>query len=205
MEIRKDGVNLRSEPNLALLKLCDGRKRVYISADNIIYIHDAATGSYLGEFTPLRDVETAVADNFYQAVYIPDENDRSGVYAYEPDGSDYKRRGTNRFGGGGIFEKDGEGIVVYTHKIDGKDTGRGLIIVADQRKPVTDFEFFDRQTWSHLGTLRIPGVSNTDGIASTQQALPGYPLGLFAVVNDDSSVVCVGWDKIFEATGLKSE
>jgi hypothetical protein len=204
-EIRKEGVNLRSEPNLALLKLRDGSKRIYISADNIVYLHDAATGRYLGEFTPLRDVETMVADNFYQAVYIPDENDRSGIYAYGPDGSDYKRSGTNRFGSGGIFEKDGEGIVVYIHKIDGQDTGRGLIIVADQRKPVTDFEFFDRKTWSHLGTLRIPGVANTDGIASTQQALPGYPLGLLAVVNDDSTVMGVGWDRIFEVIGLELE
>ena len=93
--------------------------------------------------------------------------------------------------------------MVYTHKTDRKDTGRGLIIVADQRKPATDFEFFDRRSWSHMVTVRIRGVSNTDGIASTQRPLPGYPLGLFAAVNNDSSVMCVGWDKIFKATGLK--
>ena len=201
MEVTKEGRHRRKEPNLALLKLRDGRKRIYVTADNIIYIHDATTGQFLGEFTPLKGVETIVGDNFYQVVYVPDENDRSGIYVYEPDGSHYTRSGTNRFGSEGIFQKDGEGILVYASKIDEKDTGRGLIIVADQRKPVTDFEFFDRISWLHLGTVRIRGVSNTDGIASTQRPLPGYPLGLFVAVNDDSTVVGVGWDKILEAIG----
>ena len=86
---------------------------------------------------------------------------------------------------------------------NGGDTGRGLLIVADQRDDQTDFELFDRQTWQHLGSLRIEGVSNTDGIASTQQVLPGYPLGIFAAINDDDTIVGVGWDKILTATGLK--
>ena len=202
MEIHKDGANLKSEPNLALLKLHNGSKRIYISADKIIYIHDAATGRYLGEFKSLREVETMVADNFYQALYIPDENNRSGVYAYKPDGSHYPKSGTNRFGGEGIFEKDGEGILVYARETGGQDNGEGLIVVADQRKPESDFEIFDRKSWTHLGTFRIPGVSNTDGTASTQRSLPGYPHGLLAVVNDDTSVVCVGWDKVLQATGL---
>ncbi len=201
MKISKEGINLKSEPNLALLKLRDGTKRIYISADEIVYIHDATTGRYLGEFTPLKGLETMVGDSFYQVLYIPDENDRSGVYAYQADGSTYKKGGKNRFGGS-VFEKDAEGIIVYVHHIDGRDTGKGLIIVADQREPMTDFKFFDRQSWFYLGTVRIRGVSNTDGIASTQQPLPGYPLGLITVVNNDRSVVGVGWDDIFEATGL---
>lgn len=45
-------------------------------------------------------------------------------------------------------------------------------------------------------------MDNTDGIASTQQPLPGFPLGLFAAVHDDRSVQLVGWDVILEATGL---
>ena len=96
-------------------------------------------------------------------------------------------------------------MVYIISTIRGKDTGEGLIIVADQRKPLTDFEVFDRKSWFHLGTFRIQGVSNTDGIASTQQVLPGYPHGIFAAVNNDSSVVGVRWDKIFKGAGLKFE
>ncbi len=45
-------------------------------------------------------------------------------------------------------------------------------------------------------------MANTDGVASTQQAMPGFPLGLFAAINDDRSVAGIGWDAILGATGL---
>lgn len=75
-------------------------------------------------------------------------------------------------------------------------------MISDQRKPQTEYEFFDRQSWQHLGTLKITGVSNTDGVGSIQAARPGFPLGLFAAINDDGTTVGVGWDVIFAATGL---
>ncbi len=135
-------------------------------------------------------------------IYIPDENDRSGIYAYNPDGSPHERNGSHNFGDG-VFQSDAEGIILYTCPADGNgDDGRGLIVVADQGDEQTDYEFFDRQTWDHLGTLWLEGVSNTDGIASTQRPLLDYPLGLFAAVDDDTSTVGLGWDKILQATGL---
>jgi hypothetical protein len=42
-------------------------------------------------------------------------------------------------------------------------------------------------------------VSNTDGIASTQQSSPQYPDGIFAAIEDDSSVAGAGWDKVLDA------
>ena len=54
---------------------------------------------------------------------------------------------------------------------------------------------------SSLGTLRLEGISNTDGIASTQRPLPDYPLGLFAAIDDDAATAIVGWDVILEAIG----
>ncbi len=48
----------------------------------------------------------------------------------------------------------------------------------------------------------MDGVSNTDGIASTQRPLPDYPLGLFAAIDDDRRVAAVGWDVILSVTGL---
>jgi hypothetical protein len=82
------------------------------------------------------------------------------------------------------------------------DEGEGLIVVADQKEDETDLEVFDRKTKEHLGKINIAGVNNTDGIAITQQSSPEYPLGLLAVIDDDTSTVGVGWDVIRAKTGL---
>jgi myo-inositol-hexaphosphate 3-phosphohydrolase len=195
--------NLKSEPNITLLKHVNGQTWVYVSADDIVYIHDAQTGTKIGQFEPARGLETLAADDFYQVIYVPDENNKTGIYAYNPVGTPHERGGTNNFGGGGIFQSDAEGVVLYTCPAgDGGDNGSGFLIVAEQKSDQTDFEFFDRQTWVHLGTVRLEGVSNTDGTASIQKALPDYPLGLFAAINDDKGVAGVGWAKILGATGL---
>ncbi|MBK7378755.1 MAG: phytase [Ignavibacteriales bacterium] len=199
----KAGVNLHSEPNLTILKLTNGDKRIYVSADDIVYVHDAVSGDYIDEFTPETGLETMAADNFYQRIYIPDENGGSGLYVYNPDGTAYLQNGTNHFGNG-IFDADAEGIIIFNCPAqNGVDSGYGLIVVSDQIISGTNhYEFFDRQTWEYLGTLKLTGVSNTDGIASLQQYLPDYPAGLFAALNNDSKVAAIGWDDIFSALGL---
>jgi hypothetical protein len=193
----KAGVNLQTEPNLAILNLTNGNKNIYVSADFPVYIHDAVTGNYINEFVPTEGLETMAADSFYQRLYIPDENNRTGIYVYNPDGTAYTDNGSNLFGTS-QFNSDAEGILVYKYPLnDLVDMGNGFIVVADQIVSRTDFEFFDRITWEHLGTLRINGVANTDGIASYPYPLPGYPLGVFAAIDNDQSVAIVGWDKIF--------
>src|SRR6185503_7430876 len=146
-----------------------------------------------------------LADDFYQMILVPEEQGplgNVGVYAYHPDGSPFEKAGTNRFGNNGEFNSDEEGILLYTFPAHGtSDDGRGFIVVSDQRSDVTEFEFFDRQTWAHLGALRLQGVSNTDGIASTQRALPGYPLGVFAAINNDTTTALIGWHAVFSAIG----
>jgi hypothetical protein len=83
--------------------------------------------------------------------------------------------------------------LVYTCTAkDTTDRGQGFIVVADQLPGQTEFEFFDREKWSHLGILKIKGVSNTDGIASFQKASPAYPWGIFVAVNNDRTTVGVG-------------
>lgn len=142
------------------------------------------------------------ADSYHRVVYIPDENSRSGVYAYDPGGKPLERNGRRRFGENAVFAEDAEGIVIYAHAVGGKDTGEGVIVVADQRQDATELELFDRVSWAHRAVVRIKGVSNTDGIASIQQPFPGFRQGLLAVVDNDTSVVLVGWHTIFAATGL---
>ena len=199
----KAGVNLHSEPNLTILKLTNGDKRIYVSADDIVYVHDASNGNYLFEFIPEVGLETMAADNFYQRIYIPDENGGSGLYVYNPDGSVYTENGSNHFGQG-VFDQDAEGIIIFNCPAqNGVDSGYGMIVVSDQIISGTNqYEVFDRQSWEYLGTLKLTGVSNTDGIATFQQNLPDYPAGVFAALNNDSKVAAIGWDDILSALGL---
>jgi hypothetical protein len=208
------GTAYHDEPNLALLDLPDGSQRLYVSDDNIIYIHDPATGELLGDFNPLpgnKTLETMIADPLAQVLYVPDENGHDGVYAVNPDGQAYTRNGTTVFGGDDIIDADGEGILIYTcYAEDGSDIGSGFIAVSDQIEETSignDYEFFDRQTWAYLGKLKLKRpdgdfVANTDGIASTQQHSDAFAQGLLAAIDDDSAVVGVSWRKILEATGL---
>jgi len=194
-------VDLQDEPNIDLLSHDNGETWAYVSAEQILYIYNAETGDSLDQFQPLKGLETVLADDLHQILYIPDENDRTGIYAYQADGTPYLKDGRNQFGSG-VFQSDAEGIVLYHCPPTAPDNGSGFIVISDQVASQTEFEFFDRQSWEHLGTLLIDGVANTDGIASTQQALPGYPLGIFAAINDDTSTVGIGWDKVFKAMGI---
>jgi myo-inositol-hexaphosphate 3-phosphohydrolase len=195
------------ENNLDLLKQTNGQKLIYVSDDQNVHRFVVDTWEHLGAFAPpVSSIETVLADDYYQLILVPEEQGplgNPGVFAYHPDGTPFLKNGTNRFGNNGEFDSDEEGILLYAFPGAGtNDSGNGFYVVSDQRSDQTDFEFFDRETWSHLGTLRIEGVSNTDGIASTQLAMPGYPLGLFAAINNDSTTVGLGWDVIFDAIGV---
>jgi 3-phytase len=197
------------ETNIEILKHTNGQTYVYVTDDFNVHWFEATFGTYLGKFSPpVSSIETVLADDFYQIILVPEEQGSSGnpgIYAYNPDGTIFEKNDTNRFGNNGEFNSDEEGILLYTFPSSGKeDDGSGFMVISDQKSSQTDFEFFDRQTWKHMGTLRIEGVSNTDGIASTQKALPDYPMGLFVAINDDSTTVGVGWDIIFKETGLMS-
>ena len=194
--------DLGSEPNLALLRRPDGASWLYVSADDRVGILDAQTGAAIGRFEPVAGLETMVADDRAQRLYIPDEGGRSGVYAYEATGAPSSRDGAGRFGAG-VFDSDAEGIVLYRCATGAAgDDGRGFFVVADQRADRTEFELFDRRGGRHLGSFELAGVSNTDGIGSTQRPLPGHPQGLFAAIDDDTATVGIGWHRILAATGL---
>lgn len=188
----------QGEPNLGLLHLDSGETRLYVTDNEVVTIHDADTGEQLGKFFPPGEVETAAGDDTTQWLHVPDENGRGGVYIFDADGeraaADYGKR---------VFDSDAEGILVYACPSEGDgDSGEGFIVVSDQRKPLTEFEFFERGSRRHLGAVQISGVGNTDGIASTQQGSAAYPSGVFAAINDDGSAVIVGWERLLGAAGL---
>ncbi len=199
-EFGKPGAGYGIEPNLAHVKLTGGGLRMLVSSADSVYVHDAVDGGYIDEWMPAVGLETMAADSFYQAIYIPDENGGTGVYAYEIDGSSFERQGTNVFGATN-FDADAEGIIVVTCPLHGPgDDGSGLIVVSDQLAAGTELEFFDRSDWSHLGILKLVGVTNTDGIASTQRPMTNFPDGILAALDNDSSVAGIGWDAVFAAT-----
>jgi hypothetical protein len=207
------GVTFGIEPNLALLTPKGSPRRLYVSSDTTVYVHDAISGQKLAQFAPTRGLETMWGDDHDQVLYVPDENGRTGIYAYKPDGTVYTRNGASVFGNSTIFNADAEGILEYTCPGTGTtDDGTGLIVVSDQIDSSTtgnDYEVFDRRTWAHLGTfkLRLPTgaiVYNTDGIGTTQQASAAYPGGVFTAVQDDSSVAGVGWTKVFAAISAQT-
>jgi len=199
-------VPLGDEPGIDLYQFADGTSWVYTTADSeaMVYIQDADTGEMVSAFDIGREMETVQADEFYGVVYIPDENGGTGVHAYTPEMEPFRKNGRSRFGAG-LFQADAEGVLIYACTSDGQDDGRGWIVVSDQRKPVNDFEFFDRESWDHVGTLHLEGVGNTDGIASLQTSLPGYPLGLLAAVHDDTETAVVGWDIVLAGMKLGCE
>jgi myo-inositol-hexaphosphate 3-phosphohydrolase len=197
---------LGKEPGIALYQWPEGRSWLYTTGDekNLLYVRDAATGDEILTFDIGREIETIWGDEYHGVIYVPDENGGTGVYAYTPEMGIYERNGRSVFGAG-VFQSDEEGILVYSCLTDGQDDGTGFIVVSDQRRPTTEFEFFDRVSWDYLGNLQLMGVGNTDGIASLQTSLPGYPLGVFAAINDDTDTAIVGWDKIFAAMGLRCD
>lgn len=197
-----------NEPNFGILHQSGEPTRLYISSgagngESVISIHRADSGNQIGMWYQPNEVEALCVDPFHRIVYVPDENHHAGVHAYHPDGRPFLKDGTNNFGRG-LFESDAEGITYFAMRGTGAaDDGTGFLIVSDQHDDQTQFELFDRITWEHLGTLLLEGVANTDGVASTQRPLPGYPHGLFVAVDDDTAIAGIGWHRILEAFGFR--
>lgn len=175
---------------------------IYVTDNNNVYVYRTDSFELTDKFSPpVTSIETVLVDSERKIIYVPEEqgaNAKSvGVYAYNVDGTLYNKEGRNYFGNNGIFNSDEEGIALYAC-----GERKGFIIVSDQRGDKTDFEFFDRDTWEHLGTLNIKGVKNTDGIAVTNKKFDKFPRGIFAAIDNDSETILVGFDEIFEAIKL---
>ena len=51
----------------------------------------------------------------------------------------------------------------------------------------------------------IEGVSNTDGLCSTQRPIPGYPMGFFSAIHDDQALAIVKWETVLAALKLPTK
>jgi len=205
------GILKSGEINMDVLTKNNGEKIAYVSESHAVKGFNLDTGELVSTIIPAVDgIEEVLADSYHNVIYVPEEEGvdsnlypRGAVLAYNPDGTPHMRNKTNVFGTGGFFSDDEEGILLYECRIGNKDTGEGFIVVANQDSGnKNSFEFFNRVTWKHLGSLILSGASGTDGIASIQDAFSGYPEGIFAATSRNKEMALMGWDKIFEATGL---
>jgi 3-phytase len=144
----------------------------------------------------LRIVESIMADGVNDQLLIAEELEGS---------SQLKRYTLNgRFTGDTVpqrfFPNQAEGIVLYACG----DTA-GYWVATDQGKVVNTYHLFDRMTLAHVGSFGSPTIKNTDGIALTQRALPGFPAGALFAVHDDGGVAAISWEAIAKATGVRSD
>lgn len=198
------------ETNLDILTRSDGQKIVVVSEEERVVGFDLETGVHVWSIDPaVESVEEVLADSYHKVVYVAEENggeskrySGGAVLAFREDGTPFLRNGSHVFGQG-RFSGDEEGMALYRCVADNQDTGRGFIIVANQADGRENrFEFFDRVNWQHLASVRLEGVTGTDGIDVVDQPVPGYPEGIFSAINDDTDVALVSMEKIFNATGL---
>ncbi|MEI2720718.1 MAG: hypothetical protein V9E87_11350 [Gemmatimonadales bacterium] len=116
----------------------------------------------------LRVVESIMADPANDQLLI----------AEELEGASQLKRYTlaGRFTGDTVprrfFPNQAEGIVLYAC-----GDSAGYWVATDQGKVINTYHLFDRKTLAHVGAFGSPTIKNTDGIALTQRALPGFPAG----------------------------
>jgi 3-phytase len=134
-------------------------------------------------------LESIVVDPVEQRVLLCDEGNFD-VMVYSMQGSLLTRFGS------GLFSGDTEGIAIYD-----TGAGSGYIVVADQESFPMEFEFFDRQTYAHIGSFTGP-TTGTDGLTLTQAALPNLPNGSLFAIHNDRGLHSYDWAAIATAMGL---
>jgi uncharacterized repeat protein (TIGR01451 family) len=128
-------------------------------------------------------------DEDHGLIYVGDKAS-DVIKAYQLDGTFVQDIGTGDFGP----NSDVEGLAIYRCGAD------GYIVASDQQN--SEFEIFDRLTFSHLATFKLEGTQQTIGVAIAQGALPGYPNGAFFAESHDQEIVSTSWNAIAAATGV---
>lgn len=144
----------------------------------------------------LKVVESIAVDAPNERLMIAEELEgESMIKVYSLDG-----RFTGEVIDSTFFPNQAEGIVLYEC-----DTNAGYWVATDQGEAINTFHIFDRRTFDHLGSFRGPTVLNTDGIAITQRAFPGFPAGAFYAVHDDGNVAAFSWQSIADSLDLRAD
>ena len=143
----------------------------------------------------LRVVESVAVDPTHDRLLVAEEQEGASMLkGYTLDG---------RFRGeiipASFFPHQAEGLVLYACG------DAGYWIATDQGSDVNTFHVFDRTTLAHLQSFRGRGVLNTDGVALTQVAFPGFAAGSFFAVHDDGNVAAFRWEDVAQPLGLRQD
>lgn len=139
----------------------------------------------------LSKVESIYGDRHNNRLLIADEGQKN-IKVYDMNGLF-----TGTILGDGLFTNDPEGIALVEMK-----RGRGYWVFADQDKTHTRFLVFDRTTLEHKGTFEGDRTANTDGVAFSGYALPGYYDGRFYAVHNDGGIALFDWKRVQTALNL---
>jgi len=188
--IRIDGVGTipltLEEPYGLCMARLDGRISVFVGdKDGRVeewWLDDTYTGALARTFTFDSQTEGCVVDVHERLLYVGEEN--TGIWAV--DLGDGSRRQVDRVGDGRLTA-DVEGLDIYD------DGARRYLLASSQGD--NSFAVYELPGATPLTRFRIraaaargiDGASETDGIAVTPLALPGYPKGLL-VAQDGHNV-----------------
>jgi 3-phytase len=127
----------------------------------------------------IRTAESIVVDPRRQRLLICDEEGRPPqVKEYTMDG-----KFTGRTFAAGLVQGDPEGIVVVDHG------PKGFILLTDQRKAITIWHVFDRESFDHVCSFTgEPNIANTDGICLFTDPFKQFPTGALFAVHDDADI-----------------
>ncbi len=150
----------------------------------------------------IRTPESITADVGNGRLLICDEDD--GREAVNVKVYDLAGNFTGKTFADGMVVGEPEGIVV-AGKNGKEDDKSGVIILTDQRKNLSVWHVFDRQTlrYSHSFTGE-PTVANTDGICLFSEPFGDFPGGAFFAVNDDADIHAYRLNEILNAPAGKA-
>jgi len=167
--------------------------RFQVRGDTLQSAHVRAFGATSGPGV-LHVVESLWGDPRNDRLLVAEEEEGdSKLMVYTMDGAF-----TGTIINASFFPHQAEGVVLR----DCPDGG-GLWVTTDQGEGVNTFHAFDRATLAPVGSFRIDGVLNTDGIALTSAAFGPFAAGAFYAVHDDGNTVGIDWAAIAEALAYR--
>ena len=157
-----------------------------------IEVQATAAFGYEDTVPLLGKVESIMADPLHGRLLIADEEAKLvRVYSLSGEHLDVSL-------GGGLIQGDAEGIALY----EGGNK-EGYWVLTDQGHRRNRFLLFRRTDLSYVGQFEISGVSNTDGIAVTADAVGSHKEGVLFVVNDDAGLSAISWADLANRLSLR--
>jgi len=141
----------------------------------------------------LHEVESLYGDPEYDRLLVADESEQDrDIKLYDLQG-----QFSGEVMGKGRFRFEPEGIALYRCA-----EGAGYWFTTDQDEQDNRFDVYDRKTLAFIGSFQGAVTRNTDGVALTQRAMPGFPKGAFYAVHDDGNVGAFDLAEVLDALGV---